>query len=98
MDQRLLLITLLIKLGVSAAVSSVLSRSRRFRVLLFREDRTISEKLEVVLFVGVPIALGVVVRGIVKNFLAADVAFEFSILIGVIAGRFAGVMGGLLAG
>jgi two-component system, LytTR family, sensor kinase len=98
MDQRLLLITLLIKLGVSAAVSSVLSRSRRFRVLLFREDRTISEKLEVVLFVGVPVALGVIVRGVVKNFLAADVAFEFSILMGVIAGRFAGVMGGLLVG
>ncbi len=98
MDQRLLLITLLIKLGVSAAVSSVLSRSRRFRVLLFREDRTLSEKLEVVLFVGVPVALGVVVRGVVKNFLAADVAFEFSILMGVIAGRFAGVMGGLLVG
>jgi two-component system, LytTR family, sensor kinase len=95
-DQRLILITMLIKLGVAAAVSSVLARSRRFRVLLFHEERTVSEKIEMVLFVGVPYALGVVVRGTVKNFLAADLAFESSILMGVIAGRTAGVVGGLL--
>jgi two-component system, LytTR family, sensor kinase len=95
-DQRLILITMLIKLGVAAAVSSVLARSRRFRVLLFHEERTITEKIEIVLFVGVPYALGVVVRGTVKNFLAADLAFESSILMGVIAGRTAGVVGGLL--
>jgi two-component system, LytTR family, sensor kinase len=95
-DQRLILITMLIKLGVAAAVSSVLARSRRFRVLLFHEERTVSEKIEMVLFVGVPYALGVVVRGTVGNFLAADLAFESSILMGVIAGRTAGVVGGLL--
>ena len=96
MDQGLILITLLIKLGVSAAVSSVLARSRRFRVLLFREERTITEKIEMVLFIGVPFALGVVVRGTVKNFIAADVAFEGAILMGVIAGRTSGVLGGIL--
>src|SRR5512140_875372 len=95
-DQRLIVITMLIKLGVAAAVSSVLARSRRFRVLLFHEERTVTEKIEMVLFVGVPYALGVVVRGTVKNFLAADLAFESSILMGVIAGRTAGVVGGIL--
>ena len=95
-DQRLILITLLIQLGVSAAVSSVLARSRRFRVLLFHEDRDIWEKLEMVLFVGGPFMLGVLVRGTVKNFLAADISFEASILLGVIAGRTAGVCGGIL--
>ena len=96
MDQSLILITLLIKLGVAAAVSSVLARSRRFRVLLFREHRTLSEKVEMVLFIGVPYALGVVTRATVKNFVAADVAFEAAILMGVIAGRTSGVLGGLL--
>ncbi len=96
MDQRLILITLLIKLGVSAAISSVLARSRRFRVLLFHENRKLSEKLEMVLFIGVPYALGVVVRATVKNFVAADVAFESAILMGIIAGRTSGVVGGLL--
>jgi two-component system LytT family sensor kinase len=36
------------------------------------------------------------VRATVKNFLAADVSFEAAILLGVIAGRTAGVCGGIL--
>ena len=96
MDQGLILITLLIKLGVSAAVSSVLSRGRRFRVLLFREDRSVSEALEMVLLIGIPFALGVVVRAKVRNFMAADLALESSILMGVITGRVGGAVGGLL--
>jgi len=96
MDQRLVLVTLLIKLGVSAAVSSVLARSRRFRVLLFREGRPLSENLEMVIFIGVPYALGVIVRHSVKNFIAADLAFESAILMGVITGRVGGMAGGLL--
>ncbi len=95
MDQRLVLITLLVKLGVSAAVSSVLARARRFRVLLFNENRPISENLEMVALIAVPYALGVIVRHSVKNFLAADLAFESSILMGVITGRIGGMTGGL---
>lgn len=95
MDQRLVLITLLIKLGVSAAVSSVLARARRFRVLLFNENRPLSENLEMVALIAVPYALGVIVRHSVKNFLAADLAFESSILMGVITGRVGGVTGAL---
>ncbi len=94
MDQGLILITLLIKLGVSAAISSVLARGRRFRVLLFREERSLSESLEMVLLIGIPFALGVVVRAKVRNFMAADLAFESSILMGVIAGRCGGTAGG----
>ena len=96
MDQGLILITLLIKLGVSAAVSSVLARGRRFRLLLFREERSLSESLEMVLLIGIPFALGVVVRAKVRNFMAADLAFESSILMGVITGRCGGTAGGLL--
>ena len=96
MDQRLVLVTLLIKLGVAAAISSVLARSRRFRVLLFREMRPLSENLEMVAFIGVPYALGVIVRHSVKNFIAADLSFESAILMGVITGRVGGMAGGLL--
>jgi len=94
LDSKLILITLLIKLGVSAAVSSVLARSRRFRALLFREERDLREKLEIVFSIGTPIALSVIVRWTVKNFIAADVSFEMAILMGVIAGRAAGGIGG----
>src|SRR5579862_145759 len=96
MDNRLILVTLLIRLGVAAAISSVLVRARRFRVLLFREERTLGEKLEMVLIVSTPLALGVLVRWAVRNFYAVDIAFEGSILMGVIGGRLVGLMGGVL--
>jgi two-component system LytT family sensor kinase len=96
LDQRLILVTLLIRLGVAAAISSVLVRARRFRVLLFREARTFGEKLEIVLIVGTPIALGVLARHWVHNFYAADIAFEGAILMGVIGGRVVGTAGGIL--
>src|SRR6516164_2764594 len=96
LDNRLILVTVLIRLGVAAAISSVLVRARRFRVLLFREERTLGEKIEVVLIMGTPIALGVVVRQFVRNFYAADISFEGAILMGVIAGRMAGTLGGIL--
>ncbi|MFB3814360.1 MAG: sensor histidine kinase [Terriglobales bacterium] len=96
MDQRLILVTLLVKLGVAAAVASALVRSKVFKNNLFREDRTLQEKLYLVLFTGFPFALGVMVRGSVHNFLAADLSFEATVLIGVIAGRFSGVAAGIL--
>jgi two-component system LytT family sensor kinase len=95
-DDRLILISLLVKLGVSAAIASVLARAKRFRVLLYREERTLSEKLEMVMIISIPFALGVLVRHSVKNFLAADLTFEGSILMGVLAGRVAGVAGGFI--
>src|SRR5512146_770882 len=96
MDQRLILVTLLVKLGVAAAVSSALVRAKTFKAMLFREDRSLAEKIHFVLFAGFPFALGVMVRGSVHNFLAADLSFEACLLIGVIAGRFAGVAAGIL--
>jgi len=71
-------------------------RARRFRVLLFREERTLGEKLEMVLIVSTPLALGVIVRWAVRNFYAADISFEGAILMGVIGGRLVGLMGGVM--
>jgi len=96
MDNRLILVTLLIRLGVAAAISSVLVRARRFRVLLFREERTLGEKMELVFILSTPILLGVLVRHWVRNFYAADIAFEGAILLGVIGGPLAGTTGGVL--
>lgn len=93
-EQRLILITLLVKLGVAAAVSSALVRSVLFKNLLFAEDRTPRQKVYLTLWIAFPLVLGVWIRFSVKNFLAADLAFETSILIGVLVGRAAGVLGG----
>src|SRR3954451_19063098 len=93
MEQRLIWITLLVRLGVAAAVAGALVRSRYFKSLLFREDRTWKQKIHLVLFLGTPFALGVLVRVMVKNFQAADLSFEYCLLVGVLAGRMAGVLG-----
>jgi len=97
-EQRLILINQLVKLGAAAAIASALVRSVHFKTLLFKEERTTAEKIHLALFIGITFALGVIVRLSVKNFLAADVAFEGAILIGVIGGRVAGAVGGALVG
>jgi two-component system LytT family sensor kinase len=93
---KLILITLLIKLGVAAAIASALVRSREYQKLLFTEDRTLRQTFYLVLFTCLPFALGVVVRHNTPNFLAADLTFEAIMLLGVVGGRFAGVLAGIL--
>ncbi|OLE56638.1 MAG: sensor histidine kinase [Chloroflexi bacterium 13_1_20CM_2_59_7] len=96
MEQRLLLINLLLKLGVATAVASGLVRSVEFKSLLFREDRSAKQRIYLVLWVGIPLAIAVWIRFIQKSFLAGDLSFETTILLGVIGGRFTGMLGGAL--
>jgi two-component system LytT family sensor kinase len=98
MEQRLILVNLLVKLGVAAAVASALVRSVEFKSLLFREERTLRQRIYLVLWIGIPLALGVWIRIIAPSFLAGDLSFETAILIGIIGGRATGVMGGVLLG
>jgi two-component system LytT family sensor kinase len=85
-DQSLILITLLIKLGVAASVSSALARSRAFQRLLFAEHRHRRQTLALVAFFVVPLTLGVWARIRVPNFLAADISFETVTLLGLLLG------------
>jgi two-component system LytT family sensor kinase len=96
MEPRLILIHLLLKLGVAAAVSSTLVRSLEFKSLLFREERTLRQKFYLVLWFALPIMLGVWIRIYQKSFLAGDLGFETTLLLGVIGGRWAGSLGGVL--
>jgi two-component system LytT family sensor kinase len=96
MEPRLILINLLVKLGVAAAVSSTLVRSKEFKLLLFREERTFRQKLYMVLWFGLPIVIGVWIRIFQKSFAAGDLSFETALLLGVIGGRWAGSLGGVL--
>ena len=50
MEPRLILINLLVRLGVAAAVSSTLVRSKEFKSLLFREERSFQQKVYLVLW------------------------------------------------
>jgi two-component system, LytTR family, sensor kinase len=96
MEPRLILIHLLIKLGVAAAVSSSLVRSKEFKSLLFREERSFRQKVYLVLWIALPIAIGVWIRFSATSFLAGDLSFETAILLGVVGGRWAGSLGGVL--
>src|SRR5579862_2480379 len=98
MEPRLILINLLVKLGVAAAVSSSLVRSEEFKKLLFREERTFRQKCYLVLWFGLPIMVGVWFRIVQKSFTAGDLSFETVLLLGVIGGRWAGSLGGVLIG
>ncbi|HUB20029.1 MAG TPA: histidine kinase [Acidobacteriaceae bacterium] len=93
LDSRIILITLLIKLGVAAAVSSALGRSREFQNLLFRDDRTLVQTLGLLAFICVPLGLGVWVRVAVPNFYAADISFETTIILGILIGPGAALIG-----
>lgn len=92
---RLVLITLLIKLGVAAAVSGALARSRVFQNLLFNQRRRPAQTLALLAFIVIPLALGVWVRVVVPNFLAADISFETTILLGILLGPLSAIGGAI---
>ena len=83
---RLILITLLVKLGVVASVASVLARAATFRRLFFAEERRPEQTLALLAFFLVPLTLGVWIRTSVPNFLAADISFETIVLLGLLVG------------
>lgn len=97
MDQKFILVTLLVKLGVSAAISAALVRSYEFHSRLFKDDeRSLRDTTIMTVAICVPYGLGVQVRHLVQNFKAADLAFESLFVIGVIGGKYAGVLGAVL--
>ncbi|MGH9617060.1 MAG: sensor histidine kinase [Acidobacteriaceae bacterium] len=93
-DSKLILITLLIKLGVAAAVSSALARSMVFKNLLLATRRTVGQMFGLLACICIPLALGVWVRIIVQNFLAADISFEAVILLALLLGTTPAIIAG----
>ncbi len=98
MEPQIILIHLALKLGVAAVVSSTLVRSKEFKLLLFREGRAFRQKVYLALCMALPIMGGVWIRIKVPSFLAGDLSFETALLLGVIGGRWAGSLGGVLMG
>jgi two-component system LytT family sensor kinase len=92
---KLILITLLVKLGVVASVASILARGSTFRRLFFAERRSPRQTLALLAFFLVPLTLGVWVRIAVPNFLAADISFETVILLGLLLGPEWAMLGGV---
>ncbi len=91
---KLLLITLLVKLGVVASVASILARASSFRRLFFAEKRRPAQTVALLAFFLVPLTLGVWIRLVVPNFLAADISFETVVLLGLLIGPGWAMLGG----
>src|ERR1700727_1298338 len=92
-SDSLILISLLVELGVAAAVSSSLARSNTFKNLLLLPHRSRRQTLGLLAMICIPLTLGVWVRVRVPNFYAADLSFETNILLGLILGPWTALLG-----
>ena len=95
LDPLRISIYLLVIVGIAAAASSALIRSVKFKQLLFRQQRTLRQKIDLMMWVCLPMAVGVWIRT-VTPFVAADLSFETTLVLAVLAGRVAGCTGGAL--
>lgn len=96
--QHLLLVAVLLKLGVIATIAAVLVRSMAFKRYLYREERNLRQKLIFTLFLVIPLGGDVMMRLLVPGFGIADLTLPGALLIGVMAGQTAGLVGGFCIG
>ncbi|HKD06645.1 MAG TPA: histidine kinase [Bryobacteraceae bacterium] len=90
------LITLLVKIGVMAAIASFGVRSRRVKRMLRREERTLDQRFRLALWFIALFLPGVAIRVITKgNYRALDLGFEGSLLAGITGGYFCGWVAGM---
>jgi len=91
--EQLLLVTLIVKLAVTAVVATMLARFRLFRRILLTERRAWPERLVFAAGFGIPLTAGVAAR-ILLGYEAADLTLSGSFLTGLIAGPYSGALVG----
>jgi len=92
-----LLVILLIKLAVAASLASILARSSKIKRMLMREERTLIQRLQLALGFAVIFGAGAAVRILTGNsYQAVDLAFEGSLLAGILGGYVTGLVCGVL--
>ncbi len=87
---------LLVRLGLMAAIASVLARSNRFKSMLMHETRTMHQKLELALWLSIVFGTSVAARVFLKGYQAADLGLEGSLIAGLLGGYVAGLFSGVL--
>ncbi len=91
-----LLVTLLIKIGVAAAIASFLIRVQFFSRSIMREERSYRERLVLAGCFSLVFGASVTVRIITKTYQAADLGLEGSFLSGLLGGYLVGLVAGPL--
>src|SRR5947209_8334111 len=87
---------LLFKLGVMASVASILARSGRFKGMLMRENRTLTQRLGFAAVLAVVFGVSTVIRAVNPTYYAADIGLEGSLLAGILGGYVTGLLSGVL--
>ena len=90
---KFLIVTLIVKLAVTAVLATMLARFKIFRAILLTERRDWPQRFVFALGFGVPLVAGVTAR-ILLHYDAADLTLAGSYLTGLIAGPFAGALVG----
>ena len=91
---RELFFTLVLKVGWAAALAALLVRFASFRKLVFVENRSSDQKVQLLAFLTPPLAVGVGLRLFGYHFF--DLTLEGSFLMGLLGGRMVGLLGGSL--
>ena len=95
--ERMLLITLVVKVAVAATLATMLVRFGQFRRILLTEKRAWRERLTFAFAFGIPVGILVVAR-LLLGYNAGDLSLAGSFLAGLIAGPYAGAIVGCLVG
>jgi two-component system, LytTR family, sensor kinase len=91
------LATLLLRIAVAASLASVLIRSNRFKRMLLREDRSLSERLAIAVGCGAFFAAGVALRVLTRDtYQAMDIGLEGAFVLGLVGGYVTGLSSGIL--
>jgi two-component system LytT family sensor kinase len=91
-----LLAALSAKVAIATAIASILIRSARFRQIVFAARRTVREQIMLGLYIGLPVAFGVMMRTQFDVSLP-DLSVEGALLAGTLGGGVAGVTAGIVA-
>lgn len=91
------LVNLLVKLAVSAALASILTRSSAFQRMLMREERTFTQRVQMALVCALIYGAGVLIRVRTHDqYQAVDLSLEASLAMGMLGGYVTGLLSGVL--
>jgi two-component system LytT family sensor kinase len=90
------LITLLVKVGVIAAIASFGVRSAAIKRMLLREERTLDQRIRLSLWFTAMFAPGELIRILTPDYNALDLGLEGALLAGIMGGYVSGMLAGIL--
>jgi two-component system LytT family sensor kinase len=92
-----LLVTLLVKLAVAASLASILTRSQRFQRMLMREERTLTQRVQMAFVCAAIFGSGVLARVMTHDaYAAVDLGLEGALVMGMLGGYVTGLLAGVL--